>query len=68
VNVDTGAFMALTGQVADLAARVAGLEVDAFEIRTLEEMRLRHAGFPHAAPAAPAPRPRHLRAVDGSQP
>jgi hypothetical protein len=67
VEVDTGAFMALSGQVADLAARVAGLEDDAFTIRTLEEMRLRHAGFPRGTPAAPAPRPRHLRAVDGCQ-
>jgi hypothetical protein len=70
VNIDTGAFQALTAevagledQVADLAAEVRDLRAQAFVIRTLEEVR---AGV-WQPPAAPSRRPRHLHAVGSSR-
>ncbi len=66
MNVDTGAFQALTAQVADLTARFEQLERDAFWLKTVEEMIAERAGYPAGQLAAlKASQPRHLRSVDG---
>jgi hypothetical protein len=64
VNVDTSEFRALRDEVADLAAQVEHLKHEAIMIRTIEEMVVRHAGYP-VSPAARTGRPRHLRPVGG---
>ena len=57
----------LERQLADLTARIAQLESDAFFVKTLEEIRAERAGYPIGQRAAlGASRPRHLHAVDGS--
>ena len=68
MNVDTGAFQALTAQVADLTARFEQLERDAFWVKTLEEMIVERSGYPAGQHAAlKASRPRHLHSVDGGR-
>jgi len=74
VNVDTGAFEAVTGQLAELAARVEALEaradtdLAAFEIvfDAGKDAARRELGLP-ALHAAGTARPRHLRTVRGNR-
>ena len=60
-------IVGLERQLADLAARFAQLESDAFYLKTLEEMIAERVGYPVGQRAAlGASRPCHLHAVDGS--
>lgn len=61
MNVDTGAFRALTDQVAELAAEVETLKNRAATADLFEELRLGCA-------RRRGDRPAHLRAIDGGQP
>jgi hypothetical protein len=75
VNVDTGAFQALTAQVAALAEEVRGLAARGFSLDAAfragcvaGEVIARDA-MPGQAPRTARtarPRPRHLRAVGGA--
>ena len=67
MNVDTGAFAALTEQVAELTTRVGRLEEDAFYIRTLEQMYFERSRWtpPRDSQTGGV---RHLRPVDGGKP
>ena len=67
MNVDTGAFAALTEQLAELTTRVGQLEEDAFMLRTLEQMFFENSRWSPPRGSQPA-QVRHLRPVDGSQP
>jgi len=54
----------LEQQVAGLAARTAQLEEDAFVLMTIEQMIVKHAGYPVTRRAAlETSRPRHLQVV-----
>lgn len=80
MQVDTGAFAALTDQVAELAEQVRQLAVKEVSAEAFfqagfatGETRAREAMLGRAAGTSQAPRPRsgrpaHLRAVDGGQP
>jgi hypothetical protein len=65
MNVDTGEFRALTERVAELEQRVAAAQRMAEDAVRLNEI-IRDAGNPNPAHAShlPAPRPRHLKAVE----
>lgn len=64
MNVDTGAFQALTERVEQLAERVEQLHRQAILIKSLEQISLEMAGYPVSQPGRTG-RPRHLRPVDG---
>ena len=59
----------LEQQLADLTARFAQLERDAFFVKTIEQMNVEHAGYPVGQRAAlETSRLRHLHAVQGGSP
>jgi hypothetical protein len=57
----------LERQLADLTARFAKLEHQAFVVRTLEEARVRYLEGGSAPAVTPVRRPRHLHAVGGAR-
>lgn len=67
MQVDTGAFRALTARVDELAEQVDQLKDDAFTLRTIEEMALRRAGYIDTPRTARTGRPRHLQVVSARE-
>lgn len=70
MQLDTGAFAALTDQLTNLATRVEGLEQRALRLGTWKEMFQAEEAELAAGgtPVKRARRPSYLRPVDGSQP
>jgi hypothetical protein len=70
VNVDTGAFAALTGRLDDLEREVDELAGDHREVAVNVAALMVHSGMlgaiPDSRPARARRAARHLRAVDGS--
>ena len=71
MNVDTGEFAALTGRLADLERQVDELAGYHRKVAVNVAALMVHAGMSSDGTwvkraLAPARRPRHLRAVDGS--
>ena len=64
MQVDTGAFSALTDRLDDLAARVEQVAEEACKVRLFDQIRFGALGYADAPrPAVKAPR--HLHAIDG---